>query len=185
MSQILLRSNRRFGWLGVCCAMLLLIVLFMVIVWFMNSVVVRAASFVCMLLLAFVAWQSWRFTCTPRAAIEGGELLLYVRSLSKPVRLPLEAVEVFFMGQGAVSGDEPGHPRDYRGHVAANVVVRLAESEVAWHRRSVNPWLAVWADGYVTLRGLWCENIDQQVLSSMNSSLIQAKRALREGGLQP
>ena len=114
--------------------------------------------------------------------IEGDETAVVRRIAASSLSCASPVVEVFFMGQGAVSGEEPGHPRDYQGHVAANVVVRLAESAPEWHCRRVNEWLAVWDDGYVTLRGLWCENIDQDLLKSMNSGLMQAKRALREKG---
>ena len=181
MSKILLRSNRRFGTLGLLFVLTLSVVVGLVAL-FGGQVSLQITALAVLTGLMFVGWQLWQFVRTPRVLIEGDELLLYVGSLRAPFRVPLRVVEVFFMGQGAVSGEEPGHPRDYQGHVAANVVVRLAESAPEWHCRRVNEWLAVWDDGYVTLRGLWCENIDQDLLKSMNSGLMQAKRALREKG---
>lgn len=115
----------------------------------------------------------------PRLAISDDELLVYLRSGS-PFRVPLDAVEVFFIGQGAVKGEEPGHPHGYQGAVAANVIVRLAEAATEWKQRDVNQPLGVWADGYITLRGLWCENIDAEVLKRMNRRLAEIKRQRRD-----
>lgn len=178
MPKILLRSNRRFGTLGISLAVILATVCCVVAASTSNPWLFAAASALATL-GAVVALQAGLFLATPRVAIDERELLLYVRSLRKPFRVPLDVVEVFFIGQGAVSGTEPGQPREYEGAVAANVIVRLAESAPEWHLRTVNPWLAVWSDGYVTIRGLWCENIDQELLKAMNGTLIAAKRNRR------
>jgi len=131
-------------------------------------------------LFANVAIFAWQFGRTPRLALTAEELLVFVRAWPTPFRVPLDNVEVFFMGQGAVSGEEPGHPREYKGAVAVNVVVRLAEAQKSWHDRTINQWLGVWAEGYITVRGLWCENIDQDLLKEMNHNLMIAKRERRK-----
>ncbi len=141
----------------------------------------RGVGGVFLALAGYLGLLAWRFRSTPRLELHENELLVYVRSLGKPFRVPLDVVEVFFIGQGAVLGKETGHPREYNGAVAANVIVRLAESKASWHDRDVNQWLAVWAEGYITLRGLWCENIDQELLQTMNGALMTAKRKLRKG----
>ena len=126
------------------------------------------------------AWFSWLFYTTPRLAITDTELLVYLgRNCRQPFHVPLDIVEVFFIGQGAVTGSEPGQPHGYEGAVAANVVVRLAEAATTWHQRDVQPLLGVWDDGYITVRGLFCENIDQNVLKEMNRELLTRKRRLR------
>lgn len=137
------------------------------------------------LAFATVAFLAWRFGRTPRLALTNDELLVFVNTWpnivrASPIRVPLDNVEVFFMGQGAVAGEEPGHPREYKGAVAANVVVRLAEAQKSWHARDINQWLGVWAEGYITLRGLWCENIDQDLIKDMNHNLMAAKRERRK-----
>lgn len=125
-------------------------------------------------------WFAWQFYTQPRMAITDAELWVYLLpNFQKPFRIPLESVEVFFIGQGAVSGTEPGHPDGYGGAVAANVIVRLAESAKEWHHRDVHLLLGVWDEGYITVRGLFCENIDQDVLKTMNRELMNRKRKLR------
>ena len=183
MPKILLRSNRRFAALGLGLAFLgLAMAIWMLVVsqatWLRGVGALLALSF------TIVAVFAWRFWQTPRLALTGDELLVFVRTWptifrASPYHVPLDNVEVFFMGQGAVSGIEPGHPREYEGAVAANVVVRLAEAQKSWHARDINQWLGVWAEGYITLRGLWCENIDQDLLKDMNHNLMAAKRERR------
>lgn len=179
MAQVLLRSNRRFGGFALIAVALAAIVLGGSLVWVSTGWLrwMIAAALGC---LAAVAWILWRFTMQPRVALDDNQLVLQLALLRKPFRVPLDVVEVFFIGQGAVSGEEPGQPRGYQGAVAANVIVRLAESAKEWQQHhAVNQRLAVWADGYITVRGLWCEDINQDVLQAMNHQLMQAKRELR------
>ena len=180
MQQILLRSNRRIGTLALISAALV-VLLAIVVVYFASLPWLRWLAVLVAVLSVLALVLAFWFRQFPRMAIVGEELLIHARALRSPIRVPLEYVEVFFLGQGAVQGAEPGHPPDYQGAVAANVVVRLAEKDKSWHQRSVNQWLAVWEDGYITLRGLWCENIDQHLMKDMNASLVQAKRLLRQG----
>ena len=67
---------------------------------------------------------------------------------------------------------------------AQNVVVRLAEAATEWHHREVKPALGHWCDGYVTLRGAWCEPIDADVLERLNKRLVTVKRELRTKAAQ-
>ena len=147
---------------------------------FWGSTPVRIAGCVaCVLTLAMI-WFAWRFFVQPRIAITDSELLVYLKpNYRTPFRVPLNVVEVFFIGQGAVSGTEPGQPDGYGGAVAANVIVRLADAATDWHHRDVHLMLGVWDEGYITVRGLFCENIDQDVLKSMNHELMTRKRQLR------
>jgi|GEM_PF-5717193 len=128
-----------------------------------------------------VVWYGWQIYSHPRLAISDRELLVYLRpNYRQPFRVPLTVVEVFFIGQGAVSGSEPGQPKEYQGAVAANVIVRLADAATDWHKRDVHLWLGVWDEGYITVRGLFCENIDHDVLKRMNKQLLRRKRELRD-----
>lgn len=175
MPQILLRSNRRFGML---CAIVGLsgLLLGCCMVTTTPNLISRAAGGIVLLVTAPTLWCCWLLLFKPRIAITADELLVYIRSSAKPFRVPLEVVEVFFMGQGAVRGVEPGHPKEYVGAVAANVIVRLAESANEWQDRDAQLLLGVWRDGYITVRGLWCEDIQQDLLKFMNKQLQQAKR---------
>lgn len=178
MPQTLLRSNRRIAMLGFGITAVFAVVAAIVGAWVAPAARTILSAAMCFTLLAGLA--AWRLACRPRLQLTDSELLVLVTLLRRPVRVPLDAVEVFFIGQGAVSGEEPGQPREYQGAVAANVIVRLAEAESTWHAHLVNQWLAVWADGYITLRGLWCENIDQELLATMNRQLMAAKRKQRQ-----
>ncbi len=180
MTQILLRGNRRIGMLAALVLVLALCgIVGCMLAWSATLIMIGGGIAIAALLpAAFVIWQ---LCFVPRLAIDDDSLFVLVSNTAKPTAVPLDSVEVFFMGQGAVQGDEPGHPRDYQGAVAANVIVRLAESATEWHARDVNERLAVWRDGYITVRGLWCEDINQELLASMNRSLSAAKRRRRKG----
>lgn len=107
----------------------------------------------------------------PRLAYDRGELLVYLEP-AKATRVPIEIVECFFLGQGPselpkLHGREPQ---------IQNVVVRLAEAATDWKQRAVKPTFGQWSDGYITIRGSWCEPIAPAVLKSLNERLVEAKR---------
>ena len=84
----------------------------------------------------------------PRLRCDGTHLLAYVGGW-KPARVPLEIVEVFFLGQGPSKLPQPvGRPL-----VNSTVVVRLAEAAKEWHKRDTNTRVAHWCEGYITLSG--------------------------------
>ena len=87
-----------------------------------------------------------------------------------PIRVPLDVVEAFLMGQGSamMSGR-------HRTREATTVVVRLAEVASDWARVDVHPRLASWCDGYITIRGTWCEPLDVGVVNRLNQQLADAK----------
>ena len=179
MTQTLLRGNQRFGIL--CGFIALAIALTAGATLSIDaSIFVTCCAGVSLALAIGLCWFSWNCFFRPRLAITSDELLVNVTISSKTFRVPLDVVEVFFMGQGAVRGTEPGQPKDYEGAVAANVIVRLAEAAPDWHNRKSQLWLAVWDDGYITIRGLWCEDIQQELLKNMNKQLAKAKRQRKE-----
>ena len=116
----------------------------------------------------------WRAYRRPRIACDGGQVLFYLRG-SKPIAVPLDAVECFFAGQG------PSHLGTGAMEVAetANVVVRLAERATDWQQVDVKPAFGRWCGGYITIHGAWCEPINVATLTSLNARLGAAKRALR------
>src|SRR5688500_4253287 len=106
-----------------------------------------------------------------RLAYEEGELLVYVDAY-RPTRVPIDVVEVFFLGQGPselpkLAGREPE---------TQNVVVRLAESATDWKHREVRPAFGQWCEGYITLRGAWCEPITREVMQGLNRRLAEVQR---------
>lgn len=107
----------------------------------------------------------------PRIAYESGQLLVYLDFL-RPTRVPIDIVECFFLGQGPSSlpklnGREPE---------TQNVVIRLAESATDWKHRDVRPVLGHWCEGYITIRGSWCEPITPALMRRLNQRLAEAHR---------
>jgi len=83
-------------------------------------------------------------------------------------------VECFFLGQAASMLPGRGHQQT---RVAA-VVVRLAESAEDWKQRDVKPALGSWCDGYITIRGTWCEPLSVDVINRLNHLLADATKRL-------
>ena len=120
--------------------------------------------------LAQIASLAWQMRM-PRIAYERGELLFYLRR-QEPLRVPIDVVECFFIGQGPamIPGD-----RD-RGRQGVNVIVRLAERATEWADRDVNRSLAAWCQSYITIRGAWCEPLDEKVVNGLNRRLANAMK---------
>lgn len=115
----------------------------------------------------------------PRLAFESGFLLVYLCG-RQPVRVPIDAVEVFFLGQGpSLIRTKDGGPAE-----TSTIVVRLAESAPEWHNREVDASLGQWADGYIVIRGTWCEPIDAELMQRLNRRLVEAHRRQRHVAMQ-
>lgn len=111
----------------------------------------------------------------PRLGYEDGYLLVYVCG-RHPIRVPVDIVEVFFLGQGpSLVKAKDGGPAE-----TSTIVVRLAESAAEWHNRQVDPALAEWAGGYIVIRGTWCEPINAELMKRLNSRLVEVHRQQRE-----
>lgn len=171
-SQILLRPNRRALFAGcippsVLAAACLGVMSFckpdywLGVLGFAVCGLVLVFSFVMLMGLVFLAFL-------PRVAIDADHLLVYLRGYH-PFRVPLEVVECFFQGQGDSALNAPDTK-------STNVVIRLAERATDWHARSVKRSLGEWADGYIIIRGTWCEPISETKLRSLNSELANIKR---------
>jgi hypothetical protein len=134
---------------------------------------VAGLAFLLLGAIGYVAlWLAGRI---PRLAYNDGELLVYLRSL-RPLRVPVDAVECFFLGQGPA---QPAVPDDLVVK-AANVIVRIGEGATAWHARKVRAELGQWQDGYITIRGMWCEPLSHERVNELNRRLAEAQRQLRQ-----
>jgi hypothetical protein len=104
------------------------------------------------------------------------EHLLVRTGEAAPARVPIDAVEVFFLGQGPAlpSDDVDAAP------TTKNVVVRLAESAVEWHQHAIRADLGRWCGGYIVLRGTWCEPLSVDRLNELNRRLAALRRERRE-----
>jgi hypothetical protein len=120
---------------------------------------------------ALLLFQLIRAMRQPRLAYQDGELLVYLEPQT-PTRVPIDIVECFFVGQGPselpkLKGREPE---------TQNVIVRLAEAATDWKHRDVRPAIGHWCEGYITLRGSWCEPITPALMRRLNHRLAEIHR---------
>ena len=98
----------------------------------------------------------------PRIAFCDGEVRFYLRG-GRPIAVPVEIVEAFFAGQG------PAHlPAVAKQPQTVNLVARLSQRHTEWARHEVKPALGSWCDGYVTIRGAWCEPLNGELIRKLN-----------------
>src|SRR5206468_1604639 len=110
----------------------------------------------------------------PRVAYRDGRLQFYVRS-GPPIAVPVDVVEAFFLGQG------PAHlPVMSKQPQTVNLVARLSQRHTEWARQEVKPALGNWCDGYVTIRGAWCEPLGNEVVRKLNRRLNEVKEAIQD-----
>jgi hypothetical protein len=108
----------------------------------------------------------------PRVAYRGGEVLFYLQS-GTPIAVPLELVEAFFLGQGPLM--VKGAPQ---GREAVNLVARISQRDPNYERRDVKPALGSWCESYVTMRGMWCEPLNGELIRRLNRRLREAGEEL-------
>lgn len=106
----------------------------------------------------------------PRIGYHAGRVLFYLRT-GPPVDVPARVVEAFFLGQGPAA--LPGGVAKQQQTV--NLVARLSQQETDWASRNVKPALGQWCGGYVTIRGAWCEPLDNDVVRRLNRRLKEVQ----------
>ena len=136
--------------------------------WKILAGIVALLSVLVTISLGFLAIQ-------PRLAYQQQHLLVYLGA-ARPFRLPIEVVEVFFLGQTPSMVKPEGDPFDDQGPTTSTIVVRLAERASEWQKRDVRPMLGHWCEGYITLRGTWCQPITEDLIRTLNHRLVEVKR---------
>lgn len=127
-----------------------------------------AGMLIVSLLLAIGLWLQW---LRPRIAYRNGEVLFFLRART-PIGVPVEVVEAFFLGQG------PAHLPVASGKTeAVNLVARLSQRAPEWTHQEVKPALGHWCDGYVTIRGTWCEPLTGEVIRRLNRRLSEVSQS--------
>jgi hypothetical protein len=105
----------------------------------------------------------------PRIAFRNGSVLFNLRS-GPPIAVPVQVVEAFFAGQG------PAHlPIVSKQPQSVNIVARLSRRSPEWAEQQVKPALGNWSDGYVTIRGSWCQPITTELIRTLNRRLKEVK----------
>jgi hypothetical protein len=113
-----------------------------------------------------------------RLALEGDYLVVDLGTPS-PLRVPIDIVECFFLGQGPSLLPVGGFGNGRKPPETSTVVVRLADRASQWRQRDVKPALGHWCDGYITIRGIWSEPINGELVRRLNANLIEAHRQLK------
>ena len=104
-------------------------------------------------------------------AFQNGQVLFYLRC-GRPIAVPADVVESFFVGHS------PSHlPGPMKGSRSVNLIARLARRRTEWAQQAVKPALGQWTDGYVTIRGTWCEPLDTELIRRINRRLKEVKAA--------
>jgi hypothetical protein len=172
MYETWVRPNRRAIWLG-CLPPLILA---LVGVWLVIRAMDRSLTWlgwlgavlgaVGMCIIIMLLRQLRR----PRIAYRDAKVLFYLQS-GPPIAVPVDVVEAFFLGQGPAifTGGAPSK------HETINLVARLSQRETEWARREVKPALGNWCDGYVTVRGTWCEPLVPELIRQLNRRLKEVK----------
>jgi hypothetical protein len=180
MREIWLRPNRRAIWFG-CVPP---VVAGMLGVWLaMNGSDARGVwRWTGVALIVFAAGiiiTLLRQLNRPRIAYHDGQVLFYL-SDSRPIGVPVLIVEAFFLGQGPAA--LPAGIQ--QNSETVNLVARLSQRATDWARRDVKSALGSWCDGYVTIRGTWCEPLGNDVVRRLNRRLKEVQAELVNVGSQ-
>jgi hypothetical protein len=108
----------------------------------------------------------------PRISFGDGMVLFRLRR-GRPIAVPVGIVESFFFGQGPAH--LPAVPKQPR---TVNLVARLAQRHTEWAYQKVQPSLGKWDEGYVTIRGAWCEPLSGELIRKLNRRLKEVKDAI-------
>lgn len=170
MTEVWLKTNRR---------VLLLAMVPVAVLGGIGWVVFRGESLPlfgwlgtgCLGLASFLLVGLVRQILQPRIAYRDGYVLFYLKA-GGPIAVPRDVVEAFFQGEGPAH--LPGASQDQTKSV--NLIARLAQRETDWQQRDVKAALGNWAEGYVTVRGTWCEPITGEVIRRLNRRLSEVKQ---------
>ncbi len=173
VTEIWMRGNRRLLYIATFGLVLLLATL-LGLGFVSNAEWVRGVAIGLSAAALFVATPLLWYLARPRLVRRGDELLLNVR-FGPPQRVPLDFVEGFLLGQGPAF--LPGESLD--NAETTTVVIRLADRAEDFRRRQTHPVLASWCDGYVTLRGTWCEPISLATVEQLNARLAELNLTAR------
>jgi hypothetical protein len=116
-------------------------------------------------LATLLLWQFIR----PRIAYRDEKVLFYLRA-AHPIGVPVEFVEAFFLGQGPTK-----LPGAVGSEQTVNLVARLSQRQTEWAELPVSPVLGNWSEGYITIRGTWCEPLNNEVIRRLNRRLKELK----------
>ena len=178
MTEVWLQSNRRVLAMGLA-PVVLGAGLGALLLATTDATGVRIVAYGLLAVSAALAIGILRQLGRPRISYRPDEVLFHLRS-GQPVAVPREVVEAFFLGQG------PAYLPTVQGKPAetVNLVARLSQKAPEWMKVDVKPALGHWCEGYVTIRGTWCEPLTGDVIRRLNARLRELRTAAQEVGPQ-
>jgi hypothetical protein len=168
MKETWLQTNRRAIWFG--CALPLVIAALGLWLATGPNIAWRAAGAILLVAAALVVAALLRQLLRPRIAYSEGQVLFNLKP-GEPIAVPVHIVEAFFLGQAPAH--LPGNSQQREKTVT--LVARLAQRYKEWAERDVKPAFGDWKEGYVTVRGTWCEPLDNDVVRRLNRRLKEVK----------
>jgi hypothetical protein len=141
---------------------------------FLAGVVMTLA----ILLLLGLVHQLFR----PRISYRNGKVLFHLKA-GGPIGIPVDVVEAFFLGQGLAM--LPGWSTSAEETETVNLIARLSERAPQWRQMEIKPALGRWEDGYVVMRGTWCEPLTGDLIRRLNRRLGEANRAQENTAMNP
>jgi hypothetical protein len=175
MTEVWLHSNRRVLALGLVPVAAAALAAAFILVG-VESTLLRVLAWLVVVGTVILAIGLVSQLRRPRIAYRNDHVLFNLRA-GAPIAVPREIVEAFFLGQG------PAHlPRvDGREPETVNLVARLSQKAPEWMHAEVKPALGRWCEGYVTIRGTWCEPLSKEVIQRLNARLRELRTVEGEG----
>lgn len=176
--EIWLRTNVRALLVGLALVLFLLLSGLSAIAIagrFQVGLWLELGGWIVVVICGFVACSLTYQLFLPRLAYHDGHLLVYLQS-SEPLRVPIDVVEFFFVGQGtSYVPDTTEGPSKSR-----TIVVRIAEAATEWHDLPIRTAQGEWRESYILLRGTWSERITPDVVKRLNRRLVEVQRSRRQ-----
>jgi hypothetical protein len=113
-----------------------------------------------------VVWQLFRPRVSFRATPGPGQLWIYLR-WAGVIRVPIEFVEGFLLGQGPTLLPLPAS----ENVETSTLVIKVADSAESFAHVEVDRILGSWCNHYVTIRGMWCEPLSVGLVNRLNAQL--------------
>ena len=176
--EVWIRTNRRAAGLALLLP-LLMTVAGALLWWYATvgwpSIALRVVGIIVFslgaLALAALSWAMWM----PRVAYRNGKVLFFMQ-LGAPIAVPVDAVEIFLVGKTGAHVGPAGEP-----HEVQSVIARIRDRAKEYRERSVYSSFGTWQDGYVMIRGTWCEPVCPDLLKRLNRRLHELHREQAAG----
>lgn len=174
MTEIWLHSNRRAHWPLLVSALSFTVLACVFTFTLSDTLTYRWLVWGLAWTVALGHWLTVYMTMRPRLAYDGRRLRMNV-GFPRPVLIPIELVEGFFLGKGPayLKGKD-----DYKTETST-LIVRVAERAPEWEKLPTDVRIAAWCGHHITLRGTWTEPLSVDVANRLNQRLYDVQQAAK------